>query len=289
MFHDGTFRFGRSGNCSGMTTATVRGAASRTTHSGWFEVLTKVGFIGYGLLHLALAWLAVQIAVSHSTTHADQVGAFQLLQKQPTGRVLLVIIAVGLGAMALWQLVLAATGHHEYTGKRRAFERIASLSRVVVYVFLLWTDVKVINGTAKPSSASQQKATVGVLAHSWGPALVGFAGVLVFAIGVGMVVYGFKKAFASKLALRSARPATRKSVLNLGRVGYVAKGIAFAIVGALLFDAAVSDSASRSKGLDGALRTLAGEPFGAFLLIVVAIGFAAFGIYCFAQSKYRKI
>lgn len=61
------------------------------------------------------------------------------------------------------------------------------------------------------------------------------------------------------------------------------------IAGELLFDSAISDQSSRSKGLAGALRTVAGQPFGAVLLVIVAIGFAAFGVYCFAQSKYRKI
>jgi hypothetical protein len=34
---------------------------------------------------------------------------------------------------------------------------------------------------------------------------------------------------------------------------------------------------------------LSGEPFGTALLVIVALGFVAFGIYCFAQSRYRKI
>jgi hypothetical protein len=253
------------------------------------EALARVGFIGYGLLHLAIAWLALQVVVSRSSSAADQVGAFQLVRKQPAGTAILWVIVVGLGAMALWQLLLAAVGHTMYTGKRRTFERIASLGRVIVYVFLLWTAVKVIQGTATAGAGPQQHATAGILAHPAGRWLIALAGVVVFGIGVGMVIYGAKKAFESKLAFGSASRTTRQSVLRLGQVGYIAKGVAFAIVGVLLFDSAISDQSSRSKGLDGALRTLAGEPLGQVLLVIVAIGFAAFGVYCFAQSKYRKI
>jgi hypothetical protein len=119
--------------------------------------------------------------------------------------------------------------------------------------------------------------------------LVALAGVLVFAIGVGLMIYGAKRSFESKLNLASARRSVRQTVVRLGQVGYIAKGVAFGIVGALLFDAAISDQAARSRGLDGALRTLAGQPFGTALLVIVAIGFIAFGIYCFAQSRYRRI
>jgi Domain of Unknown Function (DUF1206) len=271
------------------TTASVRSAARRAEHSTWLEALTRIGFIGYGLLHLAIAWLAIQVALNHAGTSADQVGAFQLLKNEPAGHALLIIIAIGLGAMALWQFILAAVGHRNYHGKRRAAERLVSLARVVIYAFLLWTDVKVLQGTATSGSNSQERATAGLLAHPSGRWLVALAGLVVLGIGIGMFVYGLKRKFAAKLALGSARPQTRKAILRLGQVGYVAKAIAFGIVGGLLFDAALSDRASRSKGLDGALRTLASEPLGRVLLFVIAIGFAAFGVYCFAQSRYRKI
>jgi hypothetical protein len=272
-----------------MVSTSVKGTARRTAQSTWLEALTRIGFIGYGLMHLAIAWLAVQIAVSHSASHADQVGAFQLLQKQPTGRILLVAIAIGLAAMALWQLLTAIVGPATGSAKSRTFERLSSAGRVVVYGFLLWTDIKVISGTATSGSTSQQNATAGILAHPAGQWLVLLAGLVVFAIGAGMIVYGAKKSFRSKLALGTAGPSTRKTVVSLGQAGYIAKGIAFAIIGVLLFRAATSDSSARSKGLDGALRTLAAEPFGTILLIIVALGFAAFGVYCFAQPKYRKI
>jgi hypothetical protein len=69
----------------------------------------------------------------------------------------------------------------------------------------------------------------------------------------------------------------------------VAKGVAFTIVGVLLLDAALTHNPAKSRGLDAALRALAQQPFGVFLLIAVGIGFAAFGVYCFIQSRYRKV
>jgi hypothetical protein len=248
-----------------------------------------MGLIGYGLLHFAIAWLAIEIAVWHSKLKADQAGAFYLLKRQPLGKVLLIIIAVGLGAMALWQLLLAAVGQRQYTGKRRTLERLGSLGRVIVYAFLLWTAIKVLTSSTASSSKSQEKMTAGVLGDPLGEWLVAIGGVIVFAIGIGMIIYGFKRAFAPKLALGSLSKRARTGILTLGQVGYIAKGLAFAVVGALLFDAAIADNAHRSNGLDGALRELAAQPFGTFLLSIVALGFAAFGLYCFAQSRYRKI
>jgi Domain of Unknown Function (DUF1206) len=273
-----------------MTSASAASrTASRAKNSTWLEVLTRAGLVGYGLLHLAIAWLAVQLATGHPGDHADQSGAFRLLEQQPLGHALLVIIALGLAAMALWQLLLAAVGHREYSGRRRVLERVASFGRVLIYILLLWTDIRVLQDPSTSSASSQQKATAGVLAHQSGQVVVAIAGVVVFAISVGMVIYGLKKGFLSKLRFGNANPQVRRGVTWLGQLGYVGRGLAIAIVGGLLVDAALSNDSARSRGLDGALRTLASHSFGAVLLAIIAIGFAAFGVYCCFQAKYRKI
>ena len=45
----------------------------------------------------------------------------------------------------------------------------------------------------------------------------------------------------------------------------------------------------KARGLDAALRTLREQSYGTFLLALVALGIAAFGVYCFLQSRYRKV
>src|SRR5690242_4987112 len=108
---------------------TVASTARRAKQSRPLEVLTRTGFIGYGLLHLAVGWLALQIALGHPADEGDQSGAFRVLLRQPGGRALLVAVVIGLSAMALWQLLEAAIGHRDERGKSRTFERLASLGR----------------------------------------------------------------------------------------------------------------------------------------------------------------
>jgi hypothetical protein len=270
-------------------TGTASRSASRASHSTLLEIITRAGFVGYGLLHLAIAWLALQIGLGHATGQADQAGAFQLLQQQPAGRVLLIAIAVGLIAMALWQLLLAAVGHQQETGRGRTTQRLISGFRTVVYAYLAWTAIRVISGSSTSSSGSQQKATAGMLANPAGRWLVGLAGLVVLGIGIGLVIYGARRTFRKNLNTAQMTPAMRQGVTRLGEIGYIAKGIAFTIVGILLLDAAIADTATRSRGLDGALHTLAQQQYGGPLLDIVAIGLAAFGVYCFFQAKYRKV
>jgi Domain of Unknown Function (DUF1206) len=131
----------------------ARTGATRMATSRPLEALTRIGFVGYGLLHLAVAWLAIQLAVGHQPGETDQSGAFQTLAAQPLGRFLLAVVAIGLAAMAVWKLLLAAVGHRAEQGAARAFERIASLGRVIVYTALAWTAYRIVAGTPSGRSA----------------------------------------------------------------------------------------------------------------------------------------
>jgi hypothetical protein len=256
------------------------------TNNDLLKWLTRVGFIGYGLLHLALAWVAVQIALGGSE-EGDQSGAFQKLAAQPFGAALLWFVIVCLVALAVWQAILAAWGHRQSHGRERTVERVSSALRVIVYGVLAWTAGKVVLGAPSSSAQQQQQAAAGIMAKPAGAWLVGLVGLVVLGFGLGMVWYGWKRRFARKLAV--AQPQARKAATRAGQIGYMAKGVAFGIVGYLLVDAAVTNDPSKSRGLDSALHTLVAQPYGKFLLLAVALGVAAFGVYCFFQARYRKV
>jgi len=267
---------------------TTRRAARRAGRSDAFEAVIRAALVGYGILHLAVAWLVVRIASGHPA-EGDQSGAFRLLAEKPLGRLLVWAIALGLVAMAAWQLLEAAVGHGNDRGSRRTVERAVSVCRAVFYSALAWTAFAVGRGAPASNARAQAKATAGVLGWSQGPWLVGFVGVVVVMVGLVVAGYGLSKGFERRLMRSRMSGRALHATVVTGQVGYVVKGLAYAIVGVLLVIAAVTFDPAKSTGLDGALRTLAAQPFGVALLGVVALGFAVYGVYCFFQSRYRKV
>ncbi|NES30350.1 DUF1206 domain-containing protein [Micromonospora terminaliae] len=263
--------------------------AAQAANSRWLELLTRAGFIGYGIVHLLFAWLAVQIAFGKSGEEGNQNGALRTLGAQPLGKFLLVAVAVGLFAMAIWQAFEAVIGHRFLRGKEKLFERIASVVRVIVFVWLGWTAIKVFQDASSNAADQQQQFTEKLMASDGGRWLVGLAGLVLAAVGIGMVIYGLKKKFERNLKTGEMSPKTHTLTRRLGMAGYAARGAVFAIAGLLIVTAAVKYDPEKARGLDAALRTLRDQSYGPVLLALMALGIAAFGVYCFFQSRYRRV
>lgn len=270
-------------------TRNAEATAARTADSRWLELLARAGFIGYGIVHLLFAWIILQIAFAGSGEEGNQNGALRALGAQPMGKFLLIAIAVGLIAMAIWQALEAAVGHHAKRGKERLFERIASGVRTVVFLWLAWTSIQVVQDASSNSADQQEQFSEKLMASSGGRWLVGLAGLVLAAVGIGMMVYGYKKKFERNLKTNEMNGKTRQTVRRLGMAGYIARGAVFAVAGLLVVVAAINYDPEKARGLDAALRTLRDQSYGPFILALMALGIAAFGVYCFFQSRFRKI
>jgi hypothetical protein len=273
-----------------MTAASnVKGTASRAANSKPLELLARGGFIGYGIIHLIFAWIALQVAFQGSSQESDQSGALQTLAGNGLGKTLLVVIAVGMIAMAIWQGFEAAIGESGEQNNTAKAERVLSVARAILYLYLAYYAIKILQGSNKSMGDTSQSKTSSIMDNTGGRWLIGFVGLVVIGVGVGMAVYGFKKKFTKHLKTGEMTPRTRQPIIRLGMAGYMAKGTAYAIAGLLVVLAAVNYDPEKARGLDAALKTLAGYSWGVWLLALIAVGIACFGVYCIAQAKYRKV
>lgn len=266
------------------------GKAEQAGDSTSLEMVARAGLIAYGVVHLLIGWLAVQIAWSASgSKSADTSGALRTLADQPFGKILLWLVALGLVALALWQASEAIWGYRNREAAKRIPKQATSGAKAVIYAALGVSAALVALGSGSSSSQSQQHATSGVLAWPGGRVIVVVAGLIIIGVGVAEVVKGVKKSFSEQIDTSSMSPAAREGVARLGQVGYIAKGVAFGVVGGLLSYATLTFDRQQAQGLDGALQTILAQPFGKFLLTAVALGFVAFGLFAMLQARYRRM
>jgi uncharacterized membrane protein len=270
----------------------VASSGQRVKNNRLMQVLGRAGMVCYGLVHVIVAYLAVRVALGDSGQQADQNGAIQEVGATTFGAVVLWVLAVGLVAYGLWQLSMAAFGYGWVQKKgKRARKRVAAVARAVVGISLGIYAGRLVTGSGgggQSGNQRQQEFTAKLLALPAGPFLVGLVAAIVLGVAVSEIRKGIKKSFLKDLDLQDLPNGTQQWVRRLGVFGYIAKGVVFGIVGVLLLFAAFRSDPAEAGGLDRALKTLAAQPFGAFALIVVAVGFAAFGVYCFAAARAHK-
>jgi Domain of Unknown Function (DUF1206) len=263
--------------------------AEQVGDSASLEVLARGGLIAYGVVHLLIGWLALQIAWGAAGNSADTSGALTTLADQPFGKILLWLVAGGMVALALWQASEAIWGYRNRDGAKRVRKQVTSGAKAVIYAALGVSAALVALGSGSSSGQSQEQATSGVLAWPGGRVIVVVAGLIIIGVGVAGVVKGVKKSFTEEIDTSSMSPGARKGVARLGQVGYIAKGLALVVVGGLLSYATLTFDRQKAQGLDGALQTILAQPFGRFLLTAVALGFVAFGLFAMLQSRYRRM
>ncbi len=263
--------------------------AQRGEKSNTAQLLGRIGMACYGVVHLVIAYLAVQVAFGDSE-QADQKGALQQIGSTAFGQVLLWIVAIGLVLFGLWQFLMAATGYEWVSGGKRTRKRIGAAARGVVVIVLGFTAFRIATGSGGGGSSSQkqQEFTAELLKLPAGPALVVIAAACILGVAIAAGVKGFKKKFLEDLNTSELPGKTKRWIGGVGRVGYLAKGVVLAIVAILLAIAGFQADPNKAGGLDSALKTLAAQPFGTVLLTVVALGLAAFGAYCFGAAWAHK-
>jgi hypothetical protein len=265
----------------------ARGTARRASGSKPAHFLARAGLTARGVIYILVGWVAVLVALGHSSRPADQQGALQMLAGKSYGLVSLWLLAIGFAGYALWRLSEAAFG---VTGDRPgAGPRLKSLGRAIVYAGLCYLTFTVIAGKAKSQSGRQQDITATAMQHPAGRLLVGVVGVVIVICGLTLVVEGARKKFMKYLRTGQMSARTRRVVKALGMTGTIARGVVFALVGVLVIDAAVTHKAAESGGIDKALLTLRDQPFGEFLMMLAALGLVVFGVYGLCEARWRRV
>lgn len=263
-----------------------KAVADSAQNSRAFRTMARVGYVVLGIVHIVIGVIAVSIAVGAGGGEADQGGAMQQIARVPFGTVVLWVIALGLLALGVWQVGEAVVERDPDAGKKWG-RRAGYGGTAIAYFAIGATALTYALGGQSDSSQSTENLSAQLLAAPGGVVLLVLVGLVILGVGVAFVVNGIEKSFEKHLLLPPGR--VGDAVRTLGTVGYVAKGIAIGAVGILFVTAALTNDAEKAGGLDDALKSLAGLPFGQILLWLVGAGLVVYGVYCFARGKYARL
>lgn len=270
----------------------TRGAGERLEQVGaeadrsdWLDPAVRFGLVAYGVVHLMIAWVAVQLALGKSNGKASAKGALARLASEPFGHVLIWAVAVGLFLLVGWRLLEAAAGHREVDGGKRVRARLTSLGKTAIYGAIGVSAVRVATGDGHSSKGSKA-LTSRVMDWPGGQWIVGLVGLAILGYGARMAWRGVTDDFLEHLDGQGRTGDAGRAYTWLGRAGYVSKGASIGIVGCLFGFAAINHAPRKTGGLDQALREVLQQPFGPLLLLAIAAGIGCYGLFCFARARH---
>ncbi|PSN14840.1 hypothetical protein C7293_09905 [filamentous cyanobacterium CCT1] len=257
----------------------------------WIERLARFGYAAKGIVYIIIGVLAFMAAVDWGGRVTGTEGAFQTIASQPFGKLLLFLVAVGLLGYVLWRFVEAAKDpEHRDSGASAIGRRISYAVSGIIYAGLALSALRIVFGNSSGSGSSgSQQQTATLLSQPFGRWLVAAVGVASIAYGFYCFYRSYSTQFRRKLKLSEMSASTEKWATRIGRFGLAAKGVVAVIIGYFFIQAARTYDASQAGTTEGALQTLQRQPFGAWLMGIVALGLVAYGIHLEVQARYRRI
>lgn len=252
------------------------------------ETLGRVGYAVKGIVYAIVGILALNAARGSGDPEGQQ-GMFAAIADTSFGTVLLWIVVIGLAAYALWRIVLAATdpegeGDDLEGWAKRAFYVVSG----VIYGGLAYSAYQTISGSGSGSGGGTEERTGTVLGLPGGRWIVGLVALGVLGYGVLQFVRAYKASFMKKFDLEGPAAQNRTWVKRIGQWGLAARGVVYVIIAGFLGQAALRANPDEAGGLDQALGTLQRQPFGPWLLGLVAVGLVMYGVYCWVNAAYRR-
>jgi len=250
-------------------------------------VAARIGYTAKGVVYLLIGGLAAMAAFGLGGQRGGASEAITHMAAQPMGTTLLVFLAVGLICYTAWRLIQAVLdSENKGNGAKGLLMRAGFVISGLSYAALAWRCISLLMHSGSDSSSTPQRTAM-VMQHAGGLIAIGLVGIIIALVGVAQFRRAIKRSYRAHWHTEDMPAHQLKWAEGIARWGLSARGLVFLMIGGFLCLAALQTDPSEAKGLGGALTTLAQQPFGPWLLLVVALGLVAYGVYCFVNARYR--
>ncbi|MDX6452863.1 MAG: hypothetical protein QOH16_2912 [Gaiellaceae bacterium] len=260
---------------------------------GWYAVLARTGLVAKGLSYGLVGVLALKLAVGDGGQATSRQGALQQLAQHSFGKIVLILLALGFAAYAVWRFAEAyAERPGEDDGAAKVWvKRAGYIGRGLVYAGLTYSTVKIVTGAGQGPSQNAKAHHSAAMVLGWpaGRWLVAAAGLCLIGVALWNLYRGLTRKFENAWGVSRLTPAVRRWGARAGIVGHVARFVVFALIGVFAIKAAIDYKPKDAIGFDGALQKLAHASYGPWLLGLTAAGLFAYGVYCVVDARLRDV
>lgn len=270
--------------------------SERLAERPWVRRLARLGYASEGLLYLIVGGTAALSAVRIGGRVRGTRGALDLLVAQPFGRLAVALVAVGLCGFILRRFVQVFVEPDAGVPPKpltRVLRRVGFALSGLAHIGIALAAMRLVLGLVVISREGRNPSRGwATLLLTWRP-LDGWLTLFVGLVVVGVAVFYFYKAasrrFTMDLELERMSRRFERATLACGIAGYAGRGVGFLIIGTFLVYAGWYVETVEARGFGDILRAVEAQPFGWWVLIAVAAGLTAYGLYLLLAAWYLRL
>lgn len=255
----------------------------------WVVRFGRFGFAVIGVVYLLIGVLAAHSAIGAARAVGTR-GALGQIAQLPFGQILLVAVAIGLVCHALWRLTQALMDTDAKGSDAKGVAVRAGFAFVALIHFALaFSAVKIVLGARSQSGFWARSWTAWLLAQPFGQWLTALIGAIIAGVGIFHFYQAYSAKFREDLLFTKMSETEEKWGTRFGRFGFAARGVVFCVIGFFLIFASWQSDARETRDFGGALHVLEQQPYGVWLLALVACGLFSYGLYLLFLVKFRRM
>ncbi len=267
------------------------GAVKSAAANPQIELLERLGYVVRGVLYAVMGFLALGIALAQSGGKATSLsGSLVWLIGNPFGTLVLIVTIIGLGAYSLWGFIRAIYDPlHRGRDAKGITARIGFVTSAVSYAAIAFFALQILAGQGGASTDRTQTTVSSILMNPAGGVITVVLGLISLVIGIGQFIEAYRAIFKSDLKSTEMSQSERDIAIGLGRFGMASRGVAFLLIGWSLIQAGLHHNSSDAHGYGGAFIFLLAQPYGRWLVGIIALGFVALGLHSFACARWVRL
>jgi hypothetical protein len=274
--------------------ATIQSGASEVKQgaaNSQLELLERLGYVVRGVLYAVMGFLALRIALAQTGGKAtDLSGSLVWLIGNPLGKLVLIVAIVGLAAYSLWGFTRAIYDPlHRGRDPKGIAARIGFVTSGLSYAAIAFFALQILAGGGGATDDGTQKTVSSLLTKPAGGLITLLLGITSIGIGIGQFIEAYRATFKNDLKAAEMSQSERGIAIGLGRFGMAARGVTFLVIGWFLVQAGIHHDAGQVQGFGGAFLFLLSQPYGHWLLGIIALGFIALGLHSFACARWVRL
>lgn len=253
------------------------------------EKIARLGIATKGIVYCLIGLLTALAAFGLGGNESGSTGVLTFLAKQPFGKVLLIITAVGLLGFVFWRLYQTISDHdHLGTDLKGIVTRSGYGISAIFYATLAYTAISIALGFGSTSSGNSSFIDQSILQKTYGQVLF----VIIAIALLGKAFFQFYSAYSNKIIDNindtSLSKSEKKRITRVGKIGLTARGIVITIIAFLLLRSVFTTNIEDTGGKVEAFQYLRSE-FGSFILGIVALGLLMYGVFMLILARHRSI